>query len=72
MSQYLSSIELIAAHSFSGYGTKLEKELKDLCGKRQHDGVIMNKGDELFLSTKSKYIYAERYCFFYVGNMEYR
>lgn len=64
MSQYLSSIELIAAHSFPGYGTKLEKELKNLCGKRLHDGVIMNKGDELFLSTKSKYLYAERYCFF--------
>lgn len=64
ISQYLSSIELIAVHSFPGYGIKLEKELKDLCGKRQHDGVIMNKGDELFLSTKSKYLYAERYCFF--------
>lgn len=64
VSQSLSSIELKAAHSFPGYGTKLEMELKDLCGKRQHDGVIMNKGDELFLSTKSKYLYAERYCFF--------
>lgn len=68
MSLYLSSIELIAAHSFPGYGTKLEKELKDLCGKRQHDGVIMNKGDELFLSTRSKYLYAERVCFFMWAN----
>lgn len=68
ISQYLSSIELIAVHSFPGYGTKLKKELKDLCGKRQHDGVIMNKGDELFLSTKSKYLYAERYCFFMWAN----
>lgn len=64
VSQSLSSIELKAAHSFPGYGTKLEMELKKTCGKRQHDGVIMNKGDELFLSTKSKYLYAERYCFF--------
>lgn len=68
VSQSLSSIELKAAHSFPGYGTKLEMELKDLCGKRQHDGVIMNKGDELFLSTRSKYLYAERVCFFMWAN----
>lgn len=72
ISQYLSSTELIAAHCFPGYGAKLDKELKGLCGKRQHDGVIMNKGDELFLSTKSKYLYAERYCFFMwaIGNTD--
>lgn len=64
MSQYLSSVELIAAHSSPGYEIKLEKALNDLCGRLQHDGVIMNKGNELFLSTKSKYLYAERYCFF--------
>lgn len=64
MSQYLSSAELIAAHNFPGYEVKLERNLKNVCGKLQCDGVIMNKGNEIFLSTKSKYIYAERYCFF--------
>ena len=53
---------------FPGYGVKLEKGLKDLCGKLQYDGVILNKGNELFLSTKSKYLYAERFCFFMWAN----
>lgn len=58
------SIGLIVAPCFPGYGIKLERSLKDTCGKLQYDGVIMNKGNELFLSTKSKYLYAARYCFF--------
>lgn len=63
ISQYLST-GLITAHYFPGYGAKLEKCIKDQCGKLQFDGVLSNKGNELFLSTKSKYLYAERYCFF--------
>lgn len=62
ISQYLST-GLITAHYFPGYGAKLEKCIKDQCGKLQFDGVLSNKGNELFLSTKSKYLYAERLCF---------
>lgn len=67
ISQYLST-GLITAHYFPGYGAKLEKCIKDQCGKLQFDGVLSNKGNELFLSTKSKYLYAERLCFFMWAN----
>lgn len=63
ISRYLST-GLIIAHYFPGYGAKFEKCIKKQCGKLQFDGVLSNKGNELFLSTKSKYLYAERLCFF--------
>ena len=41
ISQYLST-GLITAHYFPGYGAKLEKCIKDQCGKLQFDGVLSN------------------------------
>lgn len=63
ISQYLS-IGLKIAHNYPGYGAKLERSIKDQCGKLQFDGLLLSKGNKSFLSTKSKYLYAERFCFF--------